>query len=316
MKRIVWLVAALVGLASCSPEIYTYYLDVRRPSDSGLDLARKSMALVYMDGEVPADTAFNRSMASSLARALEEDYFGGQEVIGIYRIPKADSLSLDLMHSLVMDTGEDVIFLLTSALGEPVMETNQEVHNARSVDSAYVCPAQVPLNTALYIYDSMGDDVVRRFNGNTVLRPLVYNSGITPAENLKDKARLATAGGEAEKVGERISQRFISNWQTESFSFYYYDDSNSERWIDAIGSTMDGKFAAAIDAWAPFLQGNDDRQRACACYNMALAFYMMGDTGLSARWLESANNLYPDLVLIPGLQKRIEARMENSGKSQ
>ena len=314
MKRIVWLAAALLGLVSCSPEIYTYYLEVRQPSDSGLDLARKSMALVYMDGDVPADTAFNRSMASSLARSLEEDYFGGDEVIGIYRIPKADSLSLDLMHSLVMDTGEDVIFLITSTLGEPVMETNQEVHNARSVDSAYVCPAQVPLNTALYIYDSMGDDVVRRFSGNAVLRPVVYNSGVTPGENLKDKARLATAGGEAERMGERISRRFVSNWQTESFSFYYYDDSDSEEWIGAISSTLDGKFAAAIDAWAPFLQGNDDRKRACASYNMALVFYMMGDTGLAARWLETANALYPDLVLIPGLQKRIEARMENPNK--
>ena len=72
MKRIIWLAAALLGLVSCSPEIYTYYLEVRQPSDSGMDLARKSMALVYMDSDVPADTAFNRSMASSLARALEE----------------------------------------------------------------------------------------------------------------------------------------------------------------------------------------------------------------------------------------------------
>ena len=314
MKRIIWLAAALLGLVSCSPEIYTYYLEVRQPSDSGMDLARKSMALVYMDSDVPADTAFNRSMASSLARALEEDYFGGEEVIGIYRIPKADSLSLEMMHSLVMDTGEDVIFLITSALGEPVMESNQEVHNARSVDSAYVCPAQVPLNTALYIYDSMGDDVVRRFSGNAVLRPAVYNSGVTPGENLKDKARLAAAGGEAERMGERISRRFVSNWQTESFSFYYYDDSDSDEWIGAITSTLDGKYAAAIDAWAPFLQGNDDRKRACACYNMALVFYMMGDTGLAARWLDTANTLYPDLVLIPGLQKRIEARLENPKK--
>lgn len=314
MKRIVWLAAALLLAVSCSPEIYTSYVYVRKPSDSGLDLSRKTMALVYMDSDVPADTAFNRSMASAMARSLEEDYFDGEEVIGLYRIPKADSLSLDMMHSLVMDTGEDVIFLITSALGDVEMETNQTVHNARSVDSAYVCPAKLPLNTALYIYDSMGDDVVRRFTGNTTLRPLVYNNGMVPQENLKDQARLAAAGGEAERVGERLSRHFLSNWQTESFSFYYFDDFNSDEWLSALTSALDGKYAAAIDGWAPFLQGNDDRQRACACYNIAQVFYFMENLDLATRWLDSADSLYPELALNPGLRKRIEARTAETQK--
>jgi tetratricopeptide (TPR) repeat protein len=314
MKKLFWLVMALVGAVSCSPEIYTCYLDVRTPSDSGLDLSRKSMAMVYMDGDVPADSAFNRSMASALARALEEDYFGGEEVIGLYRIPKADSLSLDMMHSLVMDTGEDVIFLITSSLGEAALETNQTIQNAHSVDSAYVCPAQVPLNTAVYIYDSMGEDVVRRFNGSTVLRPLVYNNGMIPQENLKDQARLAAAGGEAERMGERVSRRFKSNWNTQSFSFYYYDNDSSERWVNGIVSTLDGKYAAAVDAWAPFLKEDNDQLRACACYNMALVFYMMDNLDLATRWLDAAETIYPDLVLINGLRTRIVSRTEKAGK--
>ena len=88
MKRSVLLAAALVLAVSCSPEIYTHYLEVRQPSDSGLDLSRKSMAVVYMDGNAPADSSFNRSVASALARALEEDYFGGEEVIGLYHVPR------------------------------------------------------------------------------------------------------------------------------------------------------------------------------------------------------------------------------------
>ena len=308
MKKLVWLAAALVMAVSCAPEIYTHYLEVRKPSDSGLDLSRKTMAMVYMDSDVPADTAFNRGMASSMARAMEEDYFGGQEVIGLYRIPKADSLSLDLMHSLVMDTGEDVIFLLANTLGDVNLEANQEVRNARSVDSAYVSPALVPLNTYLYVYDSMGEDVVRRFTGSTILRPVVYNNGITPQENLKDQARTVVAGGEAEKVGERISQRFLSNWQTESFSFYYYDDSNADQWEKAIVDALEGRFAAAVDGWAPFLKADDERMQACACYNMALVFYMMDNLDLATRWLDTADTLYADLVLSPGLRTRIENR--------
>ena len=314
MKKLFWLVTTLVGLVSCSPEIYTCYLDVRIPSDSGMDLSRKSMAMVYMDGDVPADSAFNRSMASALARALEEDYFGGEEVVGIYRIPKADSLSLDMMHSLVMDTNEDVIFLITSSLGEAALESNQAIQNARSVDSAYVCPAQVPLNTAVYIYDSLGEDAVRRFTGSTVLRPLVYNNGMMPQENLKDQARMAVAGAEAERMGERVASRFKSNWLTQSFSFYYYDDADSEKWVNGIVSTLDGKYAAAIDAWAPFLKADDEQQQACACYNMALVFYMMDNLDLATRWLDAADSLYPDIALSRGLRIRIENRAEQSGK--
>ncbi len=308
MKHTVLLAAALCLAVSCSPQIYTNYLDVRKPSDSGLDLSRKSMALVYMDGDIPADSAFNRSVASAMARALEEDYFDSEEVIGLYRIPKADSLSLDMMRSLVMDTGDDVIFLLSSSLGEAVMESNAELKNARSVDSAYVCPAQVPLSTYLYLYDSMGEDVVRRFTGSTVLRPAVYNNGITPLENLKDKARMVASGSEAERVGNRLASRFVSNWQTESFSFYYFDNFNERAWIDALQKALDGKFAAAIDAWAPFVSSGHYQEQACACYNIALAFFLLDDLDLAARWLDQADALDESLVLSSGLRKRIDAR--------
>jgi len=308
MKRSVLLAAALVLAVSCSPEIYTHYLEVRQPSDSGLDLSRKSMAVVYMDGSIPADSTFNRSVASALARALEEDYFGGEEVIGLYHIPQADSLSKETMQQLVMDTGEDVIFLLNSSLGEAVLETNQEVRNARSVDSAYVCPAQIPLSTSLFIYDSLGEDVVHRYTGSAVIRPLVFNSGTMPEDNLKRQALVASAGTEAETIGNRISSRFISNWQIEGFSFYYFDDNTAEQWISGIQKALDGQFAAAVDIWAQFLNADDYRRQACACYNIALAFYLMEDMNLATRWLDQADALDSEVVLSSGLHRRIEAK--------
>lgn len=308
MKRFVWLAAALIWAVSCSPEIYTHYLEVSRPSESGIDLSGKSMAMVYMDGKNPADSAFNRSLASSLARALEEDYFGGEEVIGLYRIPWMDSLSLGTMHSLIMDTGEDVVFLLSNSLGEAVLEPNQEIANARSADSAYVCPAQLPLNTAVLIYDSMGEDVVRRYTGSTVLRPLVYNNGIIPEENLKDLAPRAAAGGEAERMGERIAKRFLSKWQVEGFSFYYFDDATSEEWIEGIVQVVDGNYKAAIDCWTPFVKGRDELRKACACYNIALVFFLANDLQLATRWLDSSDSFDQDLSLSAGLRSRIESR--------
>ena len=109
-KTILILGLSALALSACSPQTFTMSVDMRYPSKSGIDLGRKTMSIVYMDNGTN-DTTFNNAVASSLARSLEEDYFAGREAIGVYKIPE-DSVSLDLMHSLVMDTGDDVIFLI------------------------------------------------------------------------------------------------------------------------------------------------------------------------------------------------------------
>ncbi|MBR1570678.1 MAG: hypothetical protein IJ651_08115 [Bacteroidales bacterium] len=310
MKRSVMLAAVLTLAVSCSPAIYTHYLDVRKPSDMGLDFSGKSMAMVYMENASGADSLFNRSVASSFARTLEEDYFGEEEVIGLYKIPYADSLSLETMRSLVMDTGEDVVFLVTSTLGEVALEENTVIQNARSVDSAYVRPAQVPLFTSLFIYDSLGEDKVYRYTGSTVLRPMLYNNGLTPDENLKALARKVVSDREGEMIGERISRRFLSNWQTEGFSFYYFDGFNSDVWESPLEHCLNGEFAKAIDGWIPLVQGGNPLRQACASYNIALTFFLLDDMSLATRWLDQADALYGDLVLSDGLRKRIESKMK------
>ena len=113
------LILATIGLAlsACSPQTFTMNVDMRYPSKSGLDLSRKTMSIVYMD-DGTADTTFSNRIASSLARTLEEEYFRGNEAVGVYKVP-SDSVTLDFMHNLVMDTGDDVVFLLDS-FGENV----------------------------------------------------------------------------------------------------------------------------------------------------------------------------------------------------
>ena len=126
---------AALALAACSPQTLTLNVDMRHPSKSGIDLSRKSMSVVYMD-DGQADTTFSNGVASSLARSLEEDYFAGNEAIGVYKIP-LDSVSLDLMHGLVMDSGDDVIFLMgPPTFGEVALSDPVSVKNPVSVDSA------------------------------------------------------------------------------------------------------------------------------------------------------------------------------------
>ena len=296
---------AALALAACSPQTLTLSVDMRHPSKSGIDLSRKSMSIVYMD-DGTADSTFSNGVASSLARSLEEDYFAGREAIGVYKIP-ADSVSLDLMHRLVMDTGDDVVFLLgPPAFGEVALSENAAVRNSVSVDSAFVAQAQIPYNARLFVYDSMDkQDRLQMFRGSSILRTQVFSNGVTASEFLKEKALEAKDLG-ADLVGKQISNRFVPTWKTEGYTLYYFEGWD-EDWIEAISLAYDMNWKAAADIWMKKVNENSYTKRACACYNTALAFYMMGDLNLATKWLDRADQLGTP-SLSPGLRKRIEAR--------
>ena len=278
MKRFASCVAAALALAACSPQVYPLYLEVRQPSSSGLDLSRKTMGIVYMDSANPADSTFDRSAASALARALEEDYFSGAEEVGLYHTAASDSVSLEKMHTLVMDTDKDVVFLLSSHLG-----------TARSAGS-------LPVTTRLSVYDSMGEDKVHRYSGSAIL----------PAQGGAD------APSQPEVVGERISARFLSKWKTEPFSLYYFDQILSD-WEAPIVHVVEGKLAKAIDAWVPLVKKGNSLQRACAAYNMAMAFYLLEDYEMSLLWLDYADKL-ENVPLSGGLRSRLAPHLEKIQK--
>ena len=277
MKKHFWILAAALSLAACSPQVYPLHLDVRKPSDAGLTLVGKTATIVYMDGNNAVDSLFDRHAGSALARALEADYFGGEEVIGLSRIPTPDSVGVDLMHSLVMETGGDVIFLRSSH-GEQLPQSGE---------------ANVPMETTLYVYDSMGEDVVKRYHGTAIL----------------DKTSSEELPGQAEEVGNRVFRRFKSNWSTESFSFYYFDDYSSEAWFTPLQHAADGEFAKAIQGWEPMVKEGSNLKRACACFNIAQTFYLLGDYELSFRWVEEADKL-ENLNQSPALRKRLATRLE------
>jgi hypothetical protein len=306
MRRsiLTWGLAAL-ALAACSPQTLTLNVDMRHPSKSGIDLARKSMSVVYMD-DGKADTTFSNAVASSLARSLEEDYFGGNEAIGVYKIP-VDSVSLDLMHRLVIDTGDDVVFLLgPPTFGEVALSDPVAVKNPVNVDSAFVSQAQVPYNAKLFVYDSMEkEDALHVFRGNSILRGRVFSNGMTPKEYLQDQAMEFKELG-ADLVGKQISNRFVPTWKTEGYSLYYYEGWDND-WINAAYQASEMNWKGAADLWMKKTGDKSYTKRACACYNTALAFYMMGDLDIATKWLDRADQ-YGTPSLSPGLRKRIEAR--------
>lgn len=299
------LAAACLAVAACSPQTFTMNVDMRYPSKSGLDLARKTMSIVYLD-DGSTDTTFSNRVASSLARTLEEEYFRGNEAVGVYKVP-ADSVTLDLMHNLVMDTGDDVIFVLDKpSFGEVSLSENTAVQNPVSVDSAFVAMAQTPFDIRMYVYDSMGkEESLQRFQGKSMLRTRVYNNGMTAKEFLLSQAE-KSRDGRADLVGSQMANRFVPTWKTEGYSLYYYDDMKGD-WVQAVYAAFDYRWKDAADIWMKLINAGSYEKRACACYNLSLAFFMMGDLNLATKWLDRADG-YETLGLSPGLRKRIEAR--------
>lgn len=283
--------AAAMLLAACSPETYSIYLDVRQPSSSGLDLSRKSMAIVYMDGPTKADSLLSAKAAASFAGAMEKDYFNGEEAIGMFACPTADTVTVETMRSLIMDTGEDVVFLLRSVIGEPSDIDNIVYQKATHPDSAYVCKARIPTKVNLYVYDSMGQDTVKVFKGSTAANAAVFNNGIVPEDNLKELLRARVPGIGGESVGQRIATRFLGGWKTETFTFYWFEDINADEWFKPIMLAQEGKFADAVKGFEPFVKSKNSYKAAHACYNMALCFYLMGDLDLATKWLDEADKL-------------------------
>ncbi|MBP5333873.1 MAG: tetratricopeptide repeat protein [Bacteroidales bacterium] len=309
-KRLILAAAAAMLLTACSPEIYRVFLEVRQPSPSGLKLSGKSMAVVYMDGPEKTDSLLSAGAATVFAEALEKDYFGGESVIGMYACPVADTMSLDAMHKLVMDTGEDVVFVLRSVIEKPKEGKNNPFQKATHPDSAYVYASKVPVSVKMFVYDSMGkEDKVNSYKGTTLINAAVFNSGIIPQDNLDDQVKQRVPGVAARSMGERMSKHFLSKWTPETFSFYWFDDINSYKWQRAIDYIGEGKFTESIKVWEDFVKGKNRYKAAHACYNMAMAFYLLGDMQLAAKWLDEADKL-ENVSLTGSLRRRIINSLE------
>jgi len=181
-------VSALFALASCAPQAFVVSPEMRGPSKSGLNLAGKSIGVVYLTDGNPRDEAFNASAAGGFATRLEEDYFGGNREIELFTARGGDGVdyaSKDSLVSLVMETGKDVVFVIDvpelgiPAVKEPMKVTGRSV----SADSSYVSVASVPFTTKIFVYDSMNkEDRVYGFAGGRTFSVEVYNDGKTPKD--------------------------------------------------------------------------------------------------------------------------------------
>lgn len=293
MKRFMILSACLSFMAvSCGPSSFTMDVEMRDVSRSGLDLGMKTFSVVYIDNGDRTDSSFAASAAEGFAQKLESEYFSGEKVIGVYRLdsmPGAVYSSKDTLLNLLMDVSTDVVFVMEPpVLGPATAGRPEKVKTGGNIpaDSSYLSEVEVPFYVSLHVYDSMNKaDSVFSFAGHSKVRPVAYSDG-----NESDDAVIATAldaiGEPAAVIGRKLAESFVSTWKNESYSIIYYD---GDRWLEAAVAASDYRWKEALDIWIELTGTNNLQKRSCAEYNIAVACYMLGETGLALEWLDRSD---------------------------
>lgn len=298
MRKTSLLVAsALLALASCAPQAFVVSPEMRGPSKSGLNLAGKSMAVVYLTDGNPRDTLFNASAASGFASRLEGDYFGGEQAVELFTARGGDGVdyaSKDSLLSLVMETGKDVVFVIDiPELGIPtIKDPIKNTGKAVSADSSYVNIASVPFTTKIFVYDSMNkEDRVFGFAGSRAFEVRVYSDGKTPKDQIQGLVWKNISSG-AEKAGYNAAGTFMSTWKPDDFYVVYYDGAE-EAWDKGAEYAYSFKWKEAINQWVKLLECRSDEKKACAAYNIALGCFMCGQPALALEWLDRSDSYTP-----------------------
>lgn len=300
--------ALSAALVSCAPQAFTMNVEMRHPSKSGIDLAGKSISVVYLDDLSGKDSVFCEYLANGFAAELEKDYFNGKSLINIYKMTKdmsGDYSSKDTLRNLVMDTNTDLIFLFDSPEFGKMAMSERKASGLNKTDSSTVLSAKFPLTVRLYAYDSMNKtDSVQVFKGTTTADQLVFFPNDAKDTDVQAKIwkGMAPIG---EDTGKRSACNFLSTWKNEEFTLVYYE--TPEAWSNGAQAAYEYRWKDAITAWMTVLDANNPEKRACAEYNIATACYMLGNMDLATKWLDQSDK-DNKIALSDGLRARINSK--------
>lgn len=297
-----------MALWACGPSRHAVQVEMRYPSKAGIELAGKSLSIVYLENKDAASTGFNSYMADGFAWSLEQEYMTGEGSVPVFSLtpsPDGDYSDRDTLFRILMETGTDVVFLIdTVSLGQMRIDSPSRIASPISPDSSYLSIGHMPFRMKMYSFDATDDtETVKNYGGSSEAQPMAYSDGNDTSAEIFAKAMSALPDA-AWEVGHEISESFRSEWKHEQYSLTYFD---TERWYSALDKAEQYDWKAAMDIWIGILDTNDLMKRSCAEYNIAVACYMLGDYDLASEWLDLSDkdNLLP---YSEALRKRIDAR--------
>ncbi len=297
-RKLIPSVAALaLMLASCAPQAFVLSPEMRSASKSGLNMSGKSMAVVYVTDNSEVNEAFSSNLVDGFATRLEEDYFGGEPLVEVFKmtaVTGADYSSKDSLVNLVLDTGKDVVFLLDRPeLGTPSLKDAVRLSGTSlPADSSFISTAALPFVIDFYVYDSMNsNDKVYAFRGSKEMKPTIYSDGTAGKEELSSKV-WENLSEPAYQAGRQAAASFVSTWKQESFYVIYYDMSEGA-WTKGAEYAYIFQWGKAIEEWMTLVNNKNPEKRACACYNVALGCFMAGQQRRALEWIDRSDQYTP-----------------------
>ena len=140
-------------------------------------------------------------------------------------------------------------------------------------------------DTLIRMVVGTGDDVVFLLETPDMSAPSVYQIYALDSMSGSDQVLKFAGSG-------TVGEEFVPNWKYVAFEVIYFESSG--KWTQACGAVDDGNWDYALKLWMELAgQGKNMIRRAGACYDAAIACYLLGDKPLAYKWLDRADAACP-----------------------
>lgn len=139
-------------------------------------------------------------------------------------------------------------------------------------------------DTLIRMVVGTGDDVVFLVDTPEQGHQAAYNLYVLDSMSGSDEVK--------KFAGEnRIGDEFTPEWYLVSLEVLYFESSN--RWDKATDYMEDDRWADAAKIWMEIASDSKNNlRRASACYNTAIASWLLGEKALAIKWLDRADASY------------------------
>lgn len=265
----------LMLMASCGPVINILEVDVRLPAAKPLPLLGKQLAVfipVY-DSVSVIDSVLLNKFSQALAEELALLTHLPEGAVPLYSHRTEDAAlgtleQPDYVYRLAVETESDMVFMVDSVtIGNFETLRQYLILPFQSVVRVFDAETfEFPEYTVLY--DTLAWELRLPYDANTVTIPPAAYEDILRA---------------AAFLGQRTARSYVDQWETQDRVVFVYDRKD---WNKAYDYALAFEWDKAMHLWMELLDAGNEKEIACAAFNIALACEMQGHFDLAEEWLD------------------------------
>lgn len=136
-------------------------------------------------------------------------------------------------------------------------------------------------DTLIRMVVGTGDDVVFLVDTPAAEQPSAYQVYVLDSMSGSDEVKKFAGTS-------RIGDEFVPDWYVVSLAVLYFESSN--RWDKAMDYVEEDRWSEAMTVWMDIAaEAKNPVRRAAACYDTAIASWLLGQKALAIKWLDRAD---------------------------